>query len=106
MGLWWIHNIGEDTLKYDLTNVNKNKHFAEKTLFGKKPFKLFFSEKLQLHYILLVDTYQYIFEDGVIYEYEEVLTIQKEKNENMIKTIHALKKEFDGAKILKDEPKK
>ena len=92
-------------MKYDLTNVNKNKHFAEKTLFGKKPFKLFFSEKLQLHYILLVDTHQYIFEDGVIYEFEEVKTIQTEKNEKMIKTIHALKKEFLGSKILPEEKK-
>jgi hypothetical protein len=83
------------------TIIETNKFFAEKTFFGKKPHKLYYSEKLKLNYIIMLDTREFIFEDGVTYSGDEVLLIQENKDTNMIDAIHALKKEFNGSYIIK-----
>ena len=79
--------------------MRNNKYFIEHTKFGKKPHRLFYSTKLKLKYVVVDD--KCVFEDGAVYGYEEIKSLDMDVPSNqMLMAIHAAKLVFKDDFVL------
>jgi len=93
--------------------IKKNRHFAERTLFGKRPYEMYFSEILKKHFIVIQDFKKpvdpeigivleiILFEDGITYHKSEIQDLlKKPTSSKTVEAFHAAKTVFPGVKMI------
>lgn len=75
-----------------MTDIKKNMHFLQITHGWRLDHKVYFSEKLQMHYIHCQDLW--VFEDGVKYKDQDLKAMGGDCPKKIVEFIHAGRKVF------------